>query len=298
MINLTDSAKKHLDNYLQQVRTCLKDCSTVDADEVEQNIKEHIESELQDSSEPVSFDALDDILKKLGSPQQWLPEEISWWRKIILRLRTGPEDWRLAYISFSLLILGCLILPASIVLIPASFIISRAALSEAADPNELKAQKWLIYPSLIIVYVSVLLGLLLWPLGLLFPLAEELEHLDADVFPWNTGGETAYWALAFVAIAAATCLWWLILSLILKAGPNLLRAIFKPFIRNITPKSANWFVGIAAALFIVCSMALLLMIACRGEVAHFTEKLSDFSRPVSLEPGTKIDNLQNERLLK
>ena len=26
-----------------------------------------------------------------------------WWRKIIFRMRSGPEDWRLAYISFALL---------------------------------------------------------------------------------------------------------------------------------------------------------------------------------------------------
>jgi len=99
MINLTDNARKHLDNYLQQVRTYLKASPTVDADEVEQNIKEHVENELQDSPEPVSFDALDDILKKLGSPQQWLPEEERpWWRKIILRLRTDRQKylWRIS----------------------------------------------------------------------------------------------------------------------------------------------------------------------------------------------------------
>lgn len=272
MNNLTDNAKRHLDNYLQQVRTCLKDCPAVDADEVEQNIKEHIESELQSSTKPVSFDTLDDILKRLGSPRQWLPEEeIAWWRKIILRLRTGPEDWRLAYISFGLLILGFVILPSFIVLLPASFIVARAVLSETADSSELKAQKWLIYPSLVVAYLFIAFWLLIWPVFPLFALAEDLEHLDADVFPWNTGGETAYWALAFVAIAAATCLWWLILSLILKAGPHLLRAIFKPFAQNITPKLANWVMGITAVLFVVCLTFLLLMIACRGEVAHFTK---------------------------
>ena len=72
MINLTDNAKEHLDSYLQQVRGCLKDCSSVDADEVEQNIKEHIDCELQDSSEPISYDVLDDVLNKLGSPQRLL----------------------------------------------------------------------------------------------------------------------------------------------------------------------------------------------------------------------------------
>ena len=63
--------------------------------------------------------------------------------------------------------------PAGIVLILASFLVSRAAVSEAVDPNELKAQKWFLYPPLIIVYVFTLLVLLTWPLGLLIPLAEE-----------------------------------------------------------------------------------------------------------------------------
>ncbi len=156
MITLSKSAKKSLEDYLRQARAYLRGSKSLDANEVEQNIAEHIENELEGAAEPVSCDALDAVLKKLGSPQQWIPEEeLSWWRKIIFRLRTGPEDWRLAYISFGLLVLGC-ILPWTLpVLVIASFLVSRAALSEAGDPKELKAQKWLLYPSLIIVYVCI-----------------------------------------------------------------------------------------------------------------------------------------------
>ncbi|MHC4657462.1 MAG: hypothetical protein ACYS91_20970 [Planctomycetota bacterium] len=41
MINLSDSAKKCLDKYLQQVRAHLRGCKKVDADEVERNVIEH-----------------------------------------------------------------------------------------------------------------------------------------------------------------------------------------------------------------------------------------------------------------
>jgi len=247
MINLPDNARKHLDNYLQQVRTCLKDCPTVDADEVEQNIKEHIESELQDSSEPVSFAALDDILKRLGSPQQWLPEEISWWRKIILRLRTGPEDWRLAYISFALLVVGFIILPSSIVLIPASFIVARAALSEVADSSELKAQKCLIYPSLIVSCSVIAFILFFGGMVLGACLAEVLWDLT-----WIR--EVAY--MGTVTFAASitvtiTALSWIILGAVFCKWPGLVRSIFKPF--------ADWFNRKHAIILTCVGFALLVL---------------------------------------
>ncbi len=116
MITLSESAKKSLEDYLRQARAYLRGSKSLDANEVEQNIAEHIENELEGAAEPVSCDVLDAVLKKLGSPQQWIPEEeLPWWRKIILRLRSGPEDWRLAYLSFGLLILGFLILPSFII---------------------------------------------------------------------------------------------------------------------------------------------------------------------------------------
>lgn len=278
MINLADNAKKHLDNYLQQVRACLKDCSTVDADEVEQNIKEHIESELQDSSEPVSLDALDDILKRLGSPQQWLPEEISWWRKIILRLRTGPEDWRLAYISFGVLVLSALFYcynkeEISLILVAVSFILSRSTLSAVDNHNELKAQKWLIYPSLIIVYGFALFSLLLWPIPLLFELASGYDHAKIDMFPWSTGNETPYWTLAFIFFAGATFLWWLILALVHKTTPQLFGVVFRPFAKTIKPKILNRLMVIMAGLAAVCILTIILMIKYQGWSDYFIKIL-------------------------
>ena len=75
MKNLTDAAQNRLGKYLRQVRNYLRATKSVDVDEVEQNITGHIENELAGVAEPVSPDALNTVLVKLGSPSHWVPEE-------------------------------------------------------------------------------------------------------------------------------------------------------------------------------------------------------------------------------
>ena len=261
MITLSKSAKKSLDDYLRQARAYLRSSKSLDANEVEQNIAEHIENELEGAAEPVSCDALDAVLKKLGSPQQWVPEEeLSWWRKIILRLRSGSEDWRLAYLSLGLLVVGFLMLPyapAGIVLILASFLVSRAALSEAADPNELKAQKWFLYPSLIIVYIFVLLALLSWPLGLSIPLAEAYEHEFRESSS-RLRNEVDYWVMAVSVILAGLGLWWSILAAAVLKPRRLLRVLFRPFDEKIRSKWALRLLLAGLALMILSAGTCIL----------------------------------------
>ena len=248
MINLSDSAKKCLDKYLQQVRTYLRGCKTVDADEVERNVIEHIESEFEGAAAAVSFEELDAVLQKLGSPKQWVPEEeIPWWRKIILRLRTGPEDWRLAYISFGLLIAGFIILPSFIVLIPASFIVARAALSEAGDPSELKAQKWLIYPSLIVGCSVIAFILFFGPTVLGACLAEVLWD-----FTWIRRAAHVGTVVFIAGVAVSiTAISWFIFGVVLCKWPGLARNTFKPF--------ADWFNRKHAIILTCVGFALLVL---------------------------------------
>jgi hypothetical protein len=257
MINLTDNAKRHLDSYLQQVRTCLKDCSTVDVNEVEQNIKEHIENEFQGVTKPVSFDDLEAILKKLGSPEQWVPEEeISLWRKFILRLRSGPEDWRLAYISFGLFLLSLLVgkeMPffavflwpiiifrgtANVVLLLASFCVARAALTVTPAKDKLDGQKWLLYPPLIIVYVPFVILILGWPLSP-FNLAPK-EIINQSVLALGVTG-----------------LWWTVLGIVFCIWPRLTRLIFRPFV--------NWWNRKQA----IALMILGLLLVIGSAIKHF-----------------------------
>lgn len=259
MITLSESAKKSLEDYLRHARSYLRGSKSVDTDDVEQNITEYIESELEGASEPVSRDVLDSILKKLGSPQQWVPEEeLPWWWKIIFRLRSGPEDWRLAYISLVLLVAGILLLPyplVGIVLILASFLTSRAAIAEAGDPKELKAQRWLLYPALIIVYVFVLLTLLTWPL-LFVPLADEYEHTlikSIDRFE----NESDYWPVAVSVIVVALGLWLSILGALVLKPRKLLQVIFWPFAEKIRSKWAVRLLLIGLVLMILAGMCLV-----------------------------------------
>jgi hypothetical protein len=279
MINLDDNAKKSLDLYLQQVKSCLKDCSTVDAYEVEQSIIEHVESEFQGSSENISCDQLNTVLKKLGSPQQWIPdEEISWWRKIILRLHIGPEDWRLAYISFALLFLGFIVGRRYLItLIFASFIFSRASISAFDDTNLLKGRKWLIYPSLFIIYIFVAFFLFFWPIFPLAGLADVMENPrrfgfhDWNVFPWNTNDvDLAYWPIAVSFIISGVFLWWSILGYIHKKAPAILQIIFYPFAHRF--KSTKWFTTISLALFALFFTSGILMTNYQGWY-HFLKRL-------------------------
>ena len=241
MITLSDGAKRSLEDYLRQARAYLRGSKSVDAGEVEQSISEHIENELEGVTEPVSRDELDAVLTQLGSPQQWVPEEgLSLWRKVVLRLRTGPEDWRLAYLSFSLLLLGFLFFLGSgrfFVMAAASFVVSRAALSAAGSHDELGAQKWLIYPSLIFAYLFI--GFLLL-FGVAFPAVylarslweiEEMRQLTYMGSVLFTGG----------VIAVATAFWWTILGIAWYKWPALVRNIFTPFAEAV---SRRWAVGL------------------------------------------------------
>jgi len=139
MMELSTAAQSHLENYLQQMRLYLQGAKSVDAAEVERDIREHIDSELLDKPAPVSLQDLTPVLQRLGSPTQWVPaEDLSWWRTFTLRMRTGPKDWRLAYFSLGALILGFMFPPAFLIAIPASLCLARAAVSMAGNPHELR----------------------------------------------------------------------------------------------------------------------------------------------------------------
>ena len=252
VLKLSLNAQKSLDDYINQVKTYLKGAKSVDAEEIVQNINEHIENELTGAAEPVGSETLDEVLKKLGNPQQWVPdEELSWWKKFVLRLRTGPEDWRLAYLSFGLFIIGFLFPPAFLLLVPASYLVSRAAMSLSNYDIQVKAQKWLLYPSLIVVNVFILLTLLLWPLIISINIGYGLEHSVMQSFH-QFRDDLHYWIMACSFIISSLGLWWVIFAIILMREKNILKIICWPFKDTITRK----------LLFLLWLVGLIMMIAC------------------------------------
>ena len=259
VIELSEKARKSLNDYLDQVKRSLKGVKYIDADEIVQNVNEHIENELGDTTEPVSSEKLDVVLEKLGSPLQWIPdEEISWWRKFIMHIHSGPEDWRLAYLSFGSLLLGFLFhssFSVFVILVIASFVFSRAALVAANDRDELRGQKWLIYPSLIIVtlfFVGVLFSI---PLLILIPIAE--SRVDIMMEAHNIRIDDHYWLLAASIIGMITCLWCMLEGIICLIFPALPQKLLYPM--------ADWFkrkhaVVLSAFAFFVFLLFLFLWI--------------------------------------
>jgi len=261
VIELSEKARKTLSEYLDQVKRSLKGVKYIDADEIVQNVNEHIENELGETPEPVSSEKLGAVLEKLGSPLQWVPEEeISWWRKVILRIYSGPEDWRLAYLSFGLFFIAFLFhsklsFSVFVILVIASFIVSRAALAAVNGRDELRGQKWFIYPSLIIVtlfFVGVLFSI---PLFILIPIAGSMEQTTMEAH--NIRIDDHYLLLASSIIGMITCLWCMLVGIICLIFPELPKKLLYPV--------ADWFrrkhaIVLIALAFFVFTLFLILWI--------------------------------------
>ena len=281
MSRLTEAAQKRLDEYLQQVRACLQGCETVDADEVQRDITEHIETELEGTAEPVSLNQLDDVLRRLGSPSQWVrPEEATWWRKTTLRLRRDAGNWPLAYVAFGLFLLFFLLYFVSaqygfmwptrfwpffpwgrfvvFILLLASFCVARAALSTADSPKELGARRWLIYPPLLLIYIPLCLIILLWPVlsivGWLSYGNSILTERTVSSYHWLSYTPVKarllheiWWFRPELGLA----LWWAGLAVVLLIWPGLIRIVFRPF--------ADWFNRKWAALLLLIAILLIIV---------------------------------------
>ena len=271
MIQLDAQAQEHLDGYLSQVRAFLRGCRSIDPSEVDRDVREHIERELQEVPGPISFREMDVVLSRLGSPTQWVPEEaLSWWRKLVVRLRTGPSDWRLAYASFGTLVLAFVFLVSlvlarvSLVLIPAAFCLSRAAVSPVDDRDELGGQKWLLYPALILVSAALLLALTLGPALCLAGLlaTDRLEQLN--LLPWSYFGGLGYWLIGLMFMAALTGLWLMLVTCVHRRWPALFPTLFYPFGGALQQTRLSRLMTTAAGVFIAFVIAGILMIKYLG----------------------------------
>src|SRR5688500_14262097 len=255
---LSDAARQLLERYLWELRISLQGCRSVDPKEVEADVKQHIDQELADAPAPVSGDKLDEVLRKLGSPWQWVPiEELSWWRRIVLRLRTGPNDLRLGALVLALLVMGLIFVPLTWPFLLASFLLARATIAMVAErEKELGWQRWLIYPPLLIVYLPLFIALIAWP-ALAGALAEELAH-DKSTNPFNNQPWRDLPEVSFVVAMTATALsaWWSLLLAVLLIWPTLPMHVFRPFVRRVRRAVAALFLLVFLAIFGFSAVAL------------------------------------------
>jgi hypothetical protein len=249
MTTMTPEARQALDTYLDQLRASLRGHRSVDAAEVEADVMEHIDGELSGESGPVTESRLRAVLEGLGSPRRWIPDgELPWWRRVTARLAHGPEDWRLAYLSFGALAVGLLLPFLLIVLLPLSFVAARAAVAAAEETGaELGARRWLVYPPLLLVYALVAICLLLWPAPTVLGVGGDLAGLTppdrwAELGPWRTTGLRAALALG---------VWWIVTGAVAASRPGWVRSLFAPFSNSFRSRSGLWWalVGVIVASF-------------------------------------------------
>jgi hypothetical protein len=241
MIDLTPSAQQRLDDYLRRLRHSLRRASPAEADDVEQSVREHIEVALERVPAPVGGEQVAEVLDRLGAPDGWVPaDERSIVQRAVQqvrdRLRFGPEEWRLAYLTFGLFLLALVLIPVGIgvFLMVASFLASRAYLDFMESKQEAPgARRWLIYP----------------PIGFFLAVATAffVVGLAGPALAWGLGEEgflrlldesrlrAPYYEEQFVIGAAVTSLgaWWILASLLGMVFLRAIRFIFKPLLNRV-----------------------------------------------------------------
>jgi len=241
MIDLTPSARQRFDDYFWRLRHSLRRASPTEADDVEQSVREHIEVALAGVPAPVGGEQLAEVLDRLGAPDGWVPaDDRSAMQRMVQqvtdRLRVGPEEWRLAYVTFGLFLLALLLMPVGIgfFLMIASFLVSRAYLDFMETKEEAPgARRWLIYPPIGFFLVIATAFFIVGPAG--------------PVLAWGIGDDgflrlleesrlrAPYYHEQFVAGAAVAALgtWWLLASLLGMVFLPAVRYIFKPLLTRV-----------------------------------------------------------------
>ncbi|QDU23640.1 HAAS signaling domain-containing protein [Urbifossiella limnaea] len=207
-LGLTAAAEARLDDYLAQVRRALLGVPDVNSAEIEADIREHVENELRGAARPVELLVLEVVLRRLGPPTQWLPPgrvpvtaqvgaaAVTFGQFLKSRFgaaRTavwrGPEDWRLPYLSFGTFALGVIAFPLFPLCLVVSYILSRAGIACAADKGVALdgGRKWLLYPPVVIVSVTVVASVFALPIGIIIGTVDEVHNTDMYE-RWNAAG--------------------------------------------------------------------------------------------------------------
>jgi hypothetical protein len=241
MIDMTPTARERMDNYFQRLRAELRGTEPVVADEVEQSVREHISIALSGAQAPVGATEVIAVLDRLGPPERWLAdEERPVWRRVIAKLNSTSDDWRLAYLAFGLFLASIVFLPIGgfLLLLPA-MLVSRASVELARSRNEnLGARRWLVYPSIAVILVFAT-GLLIIgpPLPLIAMGLQDVHGRDAveQIFdvPHTAAGQLRF---LFGMGAVLFGSWWIIAAAFCAAFIRAIRFVFAPLLDGLHRK--------------------------------------------------------------
>jgi hypothetical protein len=334
-LHLTPDAEARLEDYLRQVRATLAGIADVNPEEIEADVREHVGNELHEVPRPVGVAALEAVLTRLGPPDQWATGErpsglrrvghlirerlrhageatrdrlravgeaargrLRGAREVLLR---GPEDRRLAYLSFGVFAIGVLTVVLFPLALVVSYLLSRAGIAlarEKAIPLD-GGRKWLLYPPVVIVGVALLVGVVFGPpvVGLVagshavedadrrerWELAGKpvtitspraLRHQHPDVvttldrvlaqFPGNREVERML-AVAFAGVGVFA-LWGLILGALGATFPGLVRGVFCPLCAGHRRGRGVWLAVVSLLVLVIWGVAAFEIAANAGLV--------------------------------
>jgi len=72
MIELTLGPQQRLESHFAELRRVLVDDGKADPGDVERDIRDHIQTALADVAGPVDESRLDQVLRSLGAPAEWI----------------------------------------------------------------------------------------------------------------------------------------------------------------------------------------------------------------------------------
>ena len=254
MREMTPEAQQKLDAYLHRMRNELSGSKSVTAEEVEQNVREHIEFALEGGNGPIDSARIGVVLDRLGAPERWLPDdERPAWRRAIGRLHTGPEEWRLAYSSLTLFVIALILTPAGIgiPLMFASFLFSRAYVEFMRNHGEpLGARRWLVYPP-IALFLTVTLALVIIgpaaPVVLAWGIGEHGFERVFDVPHSFYGAIRFQFGIGGIAFGA----WWMLAAGLMTLLLRPARFVFAPLLDGLRARH----LGVLAAIGAVVAIA-------------------------------------------
>lgn len=256
-MDLTPEAKRRFDEYLQRMHAALRGTRSIESREVEQNVREHVEFALAGAPAPVGADHLAQVLEQLGPPERWLPEEERpLWRRIGDRIMRGPEDWRLAYLTFAVFFLMVVLIAVGgmLLLIPA-FLLARAHVELLKERGEdLGARRWLVLPPIACVLVLVAAGALVLPIAFSAAVAGDSDTLTFFGFEPQDRNDRIRMQIGLMTTGSG--IGWIILSAIFAAVLPLMQKLFAPFLASLRrPHALN--LAIAGAALIGIGMVIL-----------------------------------------
>ena len=259
MMEFTADARQQFNHYLRSVRTTMRGAG-VSAEEIESDIREHVAAALADAPQPVSVSDLESVLLRLGTPAAWVNDhDLPAWRRVARRLHVGPEDWRLAYLTFGLTLLGLLTFPfGGFLLLLGAFILARAFFDLSGGKPD--ARNWLVTPAVMLMLLLLVLSLFMLPL---FPVV--VWGVFEDGFHGMAGlraeDQPAFEVIriSFGYLAAAAGAWLVLLSGIIAALAPRLAQWFSPITRSFRRPHALWITALGVLLLFAGGVALFVL---------------------------------------